>query len=229
MNFEQLCKEHTFQYPLAKYDFVAIVKQMLLWQPEQPLSHIHLQHPDWSNPGAVQFGNDQGTPYHSNFYTSMHENILFVELYHQLIQEVIAPQFNESIVFQKYPSFRICLPNNRAVGQKHRDSDYGHPSYEINYWVPLTSAFGTNAFYTESEPNKGDFHSVGPLEPGEIFRFYGNKCFHYNEINDTGQTRVSFDFRVIPLSLFKSSDEVSVKSGLSFSIGSYFDLYEQKN
>ena len=94
-----------------------------------------------------------------------------------------------SIVYQKRPTFRVCLPNNLAVGGRHCDADYNHPEEEINYWVPLTPAFGTNAFFTESDPGKGDFHPFPrTLDVGEILRFWGNKCEHYNELNTTGMS-----------------------------------------
>jgi len=88
----------------------------------------------------------------------------------------------------------------------------------------LTKVWGNNSLYVESEPGKGDFHCLKGLDFGEMFRFWGNQCYHYNEVNDTGSTRVSFDFRVIPYSKFQGSEATTVKSGLKFEIGSYFDL-----
>jgi hypothetical protein len=35
-------------------------------------------------------------------------------------------------------------------------------------------------------------------------RFNGNRCRHYTEANSTDSTRVSFDFRVIPRSLWRA-------------------------
>ncbi len=37
------------------------------------------------------------------------------------------------------------------------------------------------------------------LDKGECMSFNGNKCSHYNKINKTGKTRLSFDFRILPL------------------------------
>ena len=91
----------------------------------------------------------------------------------------------DKIIYQKSPTFRISLPNNVAVGQKHCDADYNHPEGEINFWVPLTETFDSNGFYLESEPDKGDFHPFPrTLKPGDVLRFWGNKCKHYNEINN---------------------------------------------
>jgi len=118
----------------------------------------------------------------------------------------------------------VHLPNNVAVGQKHRDSDYHHAEHEINFWVPLTKVWDTNSLFLESEPNKGDFHSLHPMQFGQIFRFWGNQCYHYNELNQTGHTRVSFDLRIIPHSRFRPVDGVAVKSGLKFDIGGYYEI-----
>ncbi len=42
------------------------------------------------------------------------------------------------------------------------------------------------------------------LQAGEGLRFNGISCRHYTCPNDTGCTRVSFDFRVIPRSLWRN-------------------------
>lgn len=101
---------------------------------------------------------------------------------------MIKKDFGESkIIYQRAPTFRVHPPNNLAVGQMHCDNDYNHPEGEINFWVPLTEAKETSGFYAESEPGKGDFHPFSQtLYPGDILRFWGNKCRHYNEINETG-------------------------------------------
>ena len=104
------------------------------------------------------------------------------------VAPLFVPYGEEKVVFQTRPTFRVCLPNNVAVGQKHRDFDYQHPEGEINFWVPFTRAWESNALYVESEPDKGDFHPPHAMEFGEIFRFWGNKCWHYNLPNDTGES-----------------------------------------
>lgn len=86
---------------------------------------------------------------------------------------------------------------------------------------------GNNGFFTESEPGKGDYHHCGDMKPGQLIRFWGNKCQHYNEINETGSTRISFDLRIIPKSKFVERKETTVKSGLSFTLGSYYTLFQR--
>jgi hypothetical protein len=45
-------------------------------------------------------------------------------------------------------------------------------------------------------------------------RFYGNECMHYTVENTTAVTRVSFDFRVIPASLFTNVTQQHIASSL---------------
>ena len=37
----------------------------------------------------------------------------------------------------------------------------------------------------------------------QVFRFHGGQCEHFAPANDTGSTRVSWDFRVIPLAVWR--------------------------
>lgn len=57
------------------------------------------------------------------------------------------------------------------------------------------------ALCQESEPGRGDFH---PLECsyGQFVRFWGNQCQHYTVPNDTDHTRMTIDFRIIPVQHF---------------------------
>ena len=88
----------------------------------------------------------------------------------------------------------------RRCGREHRYP--GHTGDEINFWLPITRACGNNSLFVESSPGAGDFRPLD-LEYGECFRFDGENCAHYTVANDTGQARVSLDFRVIPASLYR--------------------------
>ena len=76
--------------------------------------------------------------------------------------------------------------------------DYGHNPKEINFFVPQTPAFETNTLWIESEEGKEDFEPV-TLKPGEFLRFDGANLMHGAKENHTGKTRVSFDFRIMPV------------------------------
>lgn len=51
---------------------------------------------------------------------------------------------------------------------------------------------------------------------------FDGSFMHGNVINETEFTRVSFDFRVVPLSQYKWNDSKSVNEGRKLDIGEYF-------
>ena len=131
-------------------------------------------------------------------------------------------------MFQITPSFRVHLPNNKAVSLWHYDSDpeHKHPDGEINFQIPLTRAFGTNAMWIESSPGNKNFAPI-EMEHGQYAQFDGNKCTHGNKVNDTEITRISFDFRVLPFSKYDSNYEKTTGDlGKRFVIGQYYSLYK---
>ena len=65
------------------------------------------------------------------------------------------------------------------------------------------------------------------LEKNTLFCFNGNKCNHYNRINETGKTRVSWDFRILPLNYYnKDNDMVSVTKRTKYIEGHYYTRYK---
>jgi hypothetical protein len=130
--------------------------------------------------------------------------------YEKLIKEVIAPhvlnEYNgleDTILYQFPPSLRIypSLNKERELGRMHSDDEYGHQDGEINFWMPLTKAYGNNTLWAETGPGLGNFHPF-ELEYGQIQRFNGTYCRHKTLPNDTGKTRISLDFRVVTLNSF---------------------------
>jgi hypothetical protein len=130
----------------------------------------------------------------------------FLAAYHDLIRCVVAPLCgdNSGVVYQCPPTLRVVMPSRRATIGMHCDGEYHkHESGEINFWIPLTSrVWDTNTLHAESAPGKGDFRPFN-LAAGEALRFNGNECRHYTVPNESDATRVSFDFRVIPRSLYR--------------------------
>ena len=86
----------------------------------------------------------------------------------------------------------------------------------------MTVSSETSTIWVESEPNKRDFRPIN-LKYGEIFVFSGGVLNHGNLINQTEQTRVSFDYRVIKSKNYKENDFKSVNSRRKFIIGEYYD------
>lgn len=130
-----------------------------------------------------------------------------------------------SIVYQTVPTFRVQIPGNLSVGEFHTDKDYNHGEEEINWWIPVTRAYGTNTVWIESEPNKKDYQPY-ELGPGQALIFSGANLSHGNKVNDTPHTRVSLDFRVVPARDFKSRDTESMIRKLKMDIGGYFAVCE---
>jgi len=124
---------------------------------------------------------------------------LFQETYRRFAQEVVAPLCgSQHVVFQNPATLRIVLPGGPATINLHRDQDYPkHQPAEINFWLPVTNVFGTNALWLESSPGLGDFRPRA-LEFGELLRFNGYECRHYTVRNESEVSRVSFDLRAVP-------------------------------
>ena len=128
----------------------------------------------------------------------------FDALFHRFVREVIEPAVVAEagaaaapLYYERRAMLRLNLPfaDRTGIGM-HCDAEFGHPVTELNFWVPLTDAFGSNSLWVESAPMKGDFRPV-TLKVGQMLRFWGNQCRHFNQPNATASTRVSFDFRVL--------------------------------
>lgn len=123
----------------------------------------------------------------------------FYKLYLSFIKNEIRPLFDDPIYYQIKPSHRIFFKDLKGEIRFHKDRDYGHHPAEINYFVPQTAAFDTNTLWIESEEGKGDYLPV-ELEIGEYACFNGVGLRHGAMKNASGRTRVSFDFRILPVS-----------------------------
>ena len=191
-------KKSTFD--TDKYKFRELVSDAL---GVKNLEKIHEVKDDWIKDSYrhLNIHNENTTIFHDVFYKRLNDNWTeFYDTYENFIHDEIVPVLDERFHYQYLPSFRIQLPfDNQAVHTWHYDSDqlHNHPKGEINFWLPLTKAYGTNTMWIESEPFKLDFK---PLEGdyGDFWSNNGNVCIHGNKPNITNNTRISFDFRVIP-------------------------------
>lgn len=168
---------------------------------------------------------DQSTKYHRKYY----DNFLKLEqVYTNFINEIIRPLYKEPIVYQKIPTFRLHFPGNIAVGEYHKDKWYRDSKWhedvcELNYYLPFTKTYGTNTIWVESEEDKGDFQCMN-AEYGECIQWDGVNLTHGNKKNITNATRISVDFRVIPLSTYKPSKHGSINTKTKFEIGGYYKV-----
>jgi len=157
-------------------------------------------------------GKDSHTEFHKQFYKKLDtkwDELLVI--YDRFITEVILPylNLNEALV-QVTPNLRVHLPDNKAIVIVHFDSDdkHTHPKGEINFIYALTDMYDTNTVMIEKFPRLKEFI---PLiqKAGECTSFNGNLCSHYNNVNKTGKTRISFDFRILPLNFYNKDTKLS--------------------
>ena len=145
----------------------------------------------------------------------------------RLVREVIGPGSmaeEERLLFQRAPLLRfhvawplepgeVHVPQPPAAGfvnsgfvakppgtlaMLHKDSDTGHAPSEVNFLLPVNlRTHGSNSLWVESAPSSGDY---APFEVryGQLVQWRGNSLRHYSHRNTELETRVSFDFRVIP-------------------------------
>jgi len=106
---------------------------------------------------------------------------------------------------------------------RHCDADYFHQPHELNFWLPCTPAYGSNTLWLESEPGLADYRPM-ELGVGECLRFHGQQCDHFSRPNETEHTRVSLDFRVVPIARFvETYDGSHTRSGTArFGRGGFF-------
>jgi hypothetical protein len=168
---------------------------------------------------------DQSTKYHTLYYNWARTEE-FISMYEEFILNVIKPLYNEQIVYQSIPTFRVAYPNNIAVGEYHkdkwyRDADWAVEVDEDNFFLPFTDAFDTNTIWAESQEDKGDYSPMN-CNYGEIIQWDGSNLTHGNKINTTGKARVSIDFRVMKYTNYKPSEQGSINTKTKFQIGGYY-------
>jgi len=182
-----------------------------------------------SNISVLKRENDQNTKHHKLFYQWM-ETDSFKKLYENFIWSHIRPIYNEKIVVQAKPTFRICYPNNIAVGEFHKDKWYRDGEWaakvrEMNIFLPFTDAYDSNTIIVESKEDKKDFSPMN-CKYGEFILWDGPNLLHGNKINQTGKTRISIDFRIIEYKNYIPSEKGSINLGKKFKLGEYYKLYD---
>lgn len=198
-------------YPLDRYPFPQLIGEIL----EEPdLAALQSE----GRPRATR-ATDQHTPWHARFYDARER---WGPLYRKFVMDYVARLYSEPFLFQSIPTFRVHLPGNLAVGAYHRDSEYGHPAGSTNFWVPLTPAARTNSVYLcEGDPLHPDRYRAISAWPGDVVVFDAVARRHGNQPN-LANSRVSFDFRCLPVRLYRETDARSVNMGCRFAPGDYY-------
>ncbi len=148
-------------------------------------------------------------------------------LYKRFIKEEISKIFPENIHYQVVPTFRFHFPNQKGYDwndRYHTDIMLGHPPYELNIWMPFTKVYGSNSMRLTSYKDSINFIKycdynfelfAKKAQYDEIFikklkqqskplkMNYGDfiifdpRCLHCTQYNDTKDTRISMDIRII--------------------------------
>jgi len=203
-----------FDYNTEKFPFRNIIQDIFQ---EENLEKIHNK----KNYELFVRGTDQSTDWHKMYYNQLDK---FLPTYVEFIQDVIKPIFGEDIVYQKIPTFRVQLVNNLGVFEFHKDKTYKHNTEEINFFLPFTDAYMSNTIWIETEEDKGDFTPMNTLY-GQVVLWNGCNLTHGNKKNNTLNTRVSCDFRVVPISKWKEEkNEGTIYTKMKFTIGDYYDV-----
>ena len=233
MNIEG--KKIVFEYDINSFNFYDIFKQYLSKFGISNLENFHSECSQTLLPDEiVDVANDQLLPVYKILYeidqgyhlTNNSFPGKFLNTYKDFVHYLSSTIIQEDLVFQRKPTLRIHLPNNKAVGDFHKDREYNHPIEEINIWVPITSAFNTNTLWLESAFDKEDYSPMN-MNFGQGLVF-DSGLSHGSVVNVENLTRLSFDFRIIPLSKWKvikgRKPKFSVDQNIKFALNEYYDI-----
>ena len=127
------------KYDKNKYKFINYVTELFGVELDQ-LHTIQKNEYEVFN----ELGKDSNTEFHKQFYKKLNEGWNIQEEYDNFIKNEIMPylNLNEALV-QKFPTFRVMLPNNVAIVIEHHDSDdlHKHPKGEINFIMAVFLSF----------------------------------------------------------------------------------------
>jgi ectoine hydroxylase-related dioxygenase (phytanoyl-CoA dioxygenase family) len=203
---------YKISYDTQEFPFKETMKRIL---GVDDLEKLHLE----KDYAVLSRENDQKTHWHRLYYDSFQE---FSPLYQRFVKHLKKRYMYAEIVYQKIPTFRAHLVGNLGVGEWHKDKTYNHGVDEVNFWLPFTDAYDTNTIWLESIEDAGDYRPYA-VDYGEVLVFSGANLNHGNKINETQDTRVSVDFRLVDPAKFVSNSEKSINGVTTFTLGGYFE------
>jgi hypothetical protein len=229
-----------FTCKISYNPFISILRHILKCN---ELENLHLtlsELPDYQQRYFDQLAllgvNDRSSVYIKTFHDHIDKSYVFLREYLNYMSTHIKPLYkNKPILIQKTPNLRISFPNLTAIGKSqidndetvglHNDANFGHSEHETNVIIPLTKMYDSNSIFFEPAINSNidvtEYNNL-KLDEDQIFIGYFNKLNHYNKVNLTGSTRVSFDIRVILYDDYLQNESKFI--GTKFEIGNYFVL-----
>ena len=213
-------RKEKYSYNLDEYNFRQEIEKMF---GTHQLERIHeIEDCDF---GILDMETDQTTYLHKKFYEKVEETN-FLNDYKKFLKDVILPHFNEDLLYQKIPTFRIQVPDNISVAEFHNDKSYSHSPDEVNIFLPITEAKETYTIWSESQENLADYSPMN-AEYGEYYIWDGANLKHGNKINESNISRFSVDFRVLPFSKYDENNmQETITTKIKLKLGSYFELME---
>lgn len=195
-------------YSIDDYDFRSIVCEYLN---TCKLENIFIKQ-------EITKENNQSTEYHKRFYNSLDNDNKLKSLYDKFISKVVKNLFDEEIIYQVTPTFRLQAIDNVSVFAFHKDIEYGHSDKTINFFLPITKCYDTNALWVESgssfEPMECDY--------GDLITFDAVNLLHGNKVNKTGKSRISLDFRVMKMVDYCETSKQTLSKNRRLILGDYY-------
>ena len=210
---------YKISYDTQRYPFRQIVSQMLEISEGDiiQLEDLHLL----EKYDTFIKGTEQSTKWHKMYYDKFEKE--FYPLYFEFIKELKQRFEYDEIIYQKIPTFRIQLVNgNLGVFEWHKDRSYNHGTSEVNFWMPFVNTNEYNTIWLESKENKSDYTPYR-VNYGEILVFDGANLQHGNKPNESNETRLSVDFRLVDPNKFIPNQNGSIYMKTKFDIGGYFE------
>jgi hypothetical protein len=158
---------------------------------------------------------DQKSLIHKTVYADFDKKkSVIIPEYYKICNEIVELyKYNTGIKdwgIQRYPSMRFHWPEDLAVCEYHKDSDYSHSIAESNNIFFFTEAKNTNAIWFEKNLGCKDYFPLN-IDKGKIAILNSAIYFHGNKTNKEGWTRISSDFRIIPIQAIVTGSKTLLK------------------
>lgn len=198
------------QYDTKKYPFQDLITKHLGF----PLHQLHQK--VLATPAIPQ--NDQDTQLHRMVYQDLATT--FLPVYHEFARFVIQGLEGGPFAFQAIPTFRFQLPGGTGTKEFHRDRDYHHPPTTLNVIIPLTPMGKTASVMVQAAPHVPVMQPMTAV-PGMAIFFDGANTLHGSVRNEEDFTRVSFDFRILPVADILT-DRLTLSARIPLTLGAYY-------
>lgn len=174
---------------------------------------------------------DQKTIIHKNFYKELDNEDSEINKSYRLLVEDLCRKSEESKNYnewaiQRFPSLRVQFPNNLSVYEFHKDSDYSHHLGEANNFMAVTDCKESAALHIEKNLGWEDYKPLN-LVSGELAQVNTSIFKHGDIPNQENYTRISIDFRFLPLKVLKKDPiGASITANKKMDESNYYYLYK---